>query len=281
MLLAVYTMPLKIKESFNTFKLPSASPGYSIHFMNHRLKPIFLLPILLLYTNMLFAAPNLYVLSLFDNESITSTRAYGGRATIGFGNDELYCTTSFRLYNTDTNTTVHTAKKVFDHASSLTGYMSGNIAYSSHDTFNGTTSAIGCFTLNYTTPFSSFPTLLSACVGVHIRNSWSKYHDRPLWDFDPHLSFSVTQELLDLLYVNLFINTDIPTLHAANLSYWYGFSVSLALNENIMVVIRPMVRLSDFTNESQFVSEREISCSLCWTDSTARNHMKQGIGTWI
>ncbi|MDD4574432.1 MAG: hypothetical protein PHR69_09485 [Sphaerochaeta sp.] len=249
--------------------------------MKHSLKPIFLLPILLLLTNMLLAAPNLYVLSLFDNESITNTRAYGGRATIGFGNDELYSTASFRLYNTDTNTTMNINKKVFDHASSLTGYMSGNIAYSSHDTSNGTTSAIGFCTINYTTPFSSFPTLFSGGVGVHIRNSWSKYHDRPLWDFAPYLSLSVTQGLLDLLYVNLFINTDVPTLRAANLSYWYGCSVSLALNKNIMVVIRPMARLSDFTNESQFVSEREISCSLCWTDSSTKNYMKQGISTWI
>ena len=61
MLLAVYTMPLKIKGSFNTFKLPSASPGYSIHFMNHRLSLFFLLQFTPLYEHAL-AARKLYVL---------------------------------------------------------------------------------------------------------------------------------------------------------------------------------------------------------------------------
>lgn len=252
-----------------------------LHFMNHRLQSILVIPLLLFCSNMLFALPNLCVLGLFSNESISNSKNYGSRISVGFVNEDLYTTANFRFHYPETNTVLHRQKKIHGDNSLLTGCLLNNLAYFSHGIHNGTTSILSAYVLNASTSFTYFPTLISAGIGVHGKCSWSKSYDRKLWYIDPHLSLAVTQGFFDRLYINLFLTTDTLGLRENNLANWYGFAVALALTENLTVVVKPLVRLSDYTNESRFVSEQEISFSVCYTDASSRNHLMQQVGIWL
>jgi hypothetical protein len=230
---------------------------------------------------MLFALPNLYVLGLFSNESISNSKNYGSRISVGFCNEDLYTFANFRFHYPETNTALHRQKKIHGDGSLLTGFLLNNLAYFSHGISNGTTSIVSAYVLKASTPFTYFPTHISAGIGVHGRYSWSKNYDGKLWDIDPHMSLAVTQGFFDRLYVHLFVTTDILCHRENNLSNWYGFAVALALTENLTVVVKPLVHLSDYTNESRFVSEREISFSACYTDATSRNHLMHQTGIWL
>jgi len=251
-------------------------------FMKCRLMSTLIVSLLLTGTNLLGATSNLYMLSLFQSESITSSASYGGRMTLGFGSDDLYGTASFRLQHPDTNITLHMTKRVHGEDSLLSGYLLGNLAYFSHAQDNGATSLTAAYTLEASTPRSGFPTLFRASLGAHGgTNAWSESHDENLWSFAPHVSLSLSQTLFDRLVMNLFVTTDTLCLPESNLSYYYGFSLALAITENLILQVRPLVRLSDYTNESMFVTFKEVSCSICWTDASNREQAMQELGVWL
>lgn len=248
--------------------------------MNYRFKSLLLVLLLVCNADSLWATPNMYMISHFENESISRSPTRGNRITIGFGNEALYGTASFRVLSTDTNMTLHIAQRVHGE-SFLTGYFLGNLAYLSYGLHSGTTSLVAAYNLRASTTNKKLPTLFSAGIGLHGKNSWSRSYDNTLWDIDPHISFSVTQGFSDQLYVNMFVTTDALCMPDNNLSNWYGMAVTMALTKNLMVQVRPLVRFSDFSNESRFVTQHEISCSVCWSEAPHRKHWMQESGVWL
>jgi len=112
------------------------------------------------------------MLSLFSNESITSSSTHGGRITLGFGKEELSGTASFRFQHPVTNITVHLAKRVHGYDSLFPGFLIGNLAYFSHAQDNGGTSLTAAYELGARTPFKDWPSLFRASLGMHGINSW-------------------------------------------------------------------------------------------------------------
>ena len=249
--------------------------------MKRRLQSILLISLLLASTNVIGATPNLSMLSLFSNESVTSDPIHGGRITLGFDDERLSATASIRYNHPDTNVTAHITKRLHGNDSLLRGDFLGNLAYFSHAQYNGATSLTVAYALMARTPFKDWPTLLLASIGVHGISSWSKSYDRNLYSIAPHISLSVSQTFFDRLVMNLFVTTDTLCLPVGNLAYYYGLSVALALTENLIVQVRPLVRLSDYPNESVFVTYREFSVSVCWTDASNRRHVMQALGVWL
>jgi len=249
--------------------------------MNRRMQSILIVLLLLASPNVLGSTPNLYMLSLFISESVTSSTTHGGRITLGFGDEQLSGTASVRFHHPETNITAHMAKQVHGEDSLLSGFLLGNLAYFSHAQDNGATSLTAAYTLRASTPFKDWPTLFKASIGMHGIRSWSKSYDKNLWSIAPHISLSVSQTLFDRLIMNLFITTDTLCLPESNLSYYYGLSLALAITENLILQVRPLVRLSDYTNESVFVIFKEISCSICWTDASNRKQAMEELGVWL
>jgi hypothetical protein len=261
--------------------LPYCFPRLMIIAMNHRLMPILMISLFLSGSFVLGASPNLCMLSLFTNESITSSSTSGSRISLGFGKDAQQITTSFRVQYPESNLTLHVTNRVHGKDSLVTGYLLGNLAYFSHAQDNGAISLTAAYALTATTPFKEWPTLFRASIGVHGINSWSRSYDKNLWNIAPHISLSMSQTLFDRFVMNLFITTDTLCMQESNLSYYYGLSLALAITENLIVQVRPLVRLSDYTNESVFVTLGEVSCSVCWTDITTRKQTIQELGVWL
>jgi len=227
------------------------------------------------------ATPKLCMLGLFANESITSTSPYGARITIGFVQEAVQGTMSFRVQHPESNVTLHREHRVHGHEGFLTGSLLANLAYFSHARDNGATSLTAAYVLSASTPSNEWPTLLRVGVGAHATKFWSNSYDKNLWNVAPHISLSLSQIFFDRLGVNLFTTTDTLCMQESNLSFYYGLSIALALNESLILQVRPLVRLSDYTNESVFVTLREVSFSLCWTDSTTRRQTMQDLGVWL
>ncbi len=227
------------------------------------------------------SAPNLYTLSIFHNESITSSTSDGYRITLGFGTSEFSGTASIRFQYPETNLTVHTTHTVHGEDSLLTGSLMGNLAYFSHTQDNGETSLTAAYALTGRTPCNGWPTIFRASAGLHAISSWSKNYDNTLWSITPHLALSLSQALSDHLYVKLFITTETLCLPEGNLSYYYGLSVALAITENLIVHVRPLLMLSDVPNESMFATLGEVSLSVLWTNDSHRNHVLEELGVWL
>jgi len=122
---------------------------------------------------MLGATPNLYMLSLLTNESLTSSTSYGGRITIGFGDEGLSGTASLRFQHPDTNITAHLTKRIHGKDAWLTGFLLGNGSFFSHAQDNGATSLTLAYALSASTPSNDWPTLFRGSFGVRGSNSWS------------------------------------------------------------------------------------------------------------
>lgn len=249
--------------------------------MNRRLQLILIISLLLSNASDLGCAPNLYMLSLFHNESITSSFAYGGRVTLGFGNEELYSTASVRFQYPETSLTFHTTKRAHGGDSLLSGHAFANLAYFSHAQDNGYASLTAAYALSANTPFPCWSTRLQVSLGAHAITSWSRSYDKALYSIAPHLSVSLSQALFDRLYVKLFITTDTLCLPESNFSYYYGLCLALEVTENLIFQVRPLVRLSDYTYESLFVTLRELSVSVVWTDASNRKHALEELGVWL
>lgn len=249
--------------------------------MKRRLQSILIVSLLLGSTQVLGSTPNLYVLSLFTNESITNTATYGGRITLGAGNDDFSATATLRFQYPQSNITAHLTKKVHGDDSLLTGYLWGNLAYFSHAQDNGATSLTTAYALSASTPFSRWQTIVGASVGSRMTNSWSRNYDKKIWGIAPLISLSVSQTILDRLVIKLFVTTDTLCLPEGNLAYFYGISLALALTEGIIVQVRPLVRLSDYPNESVFVTLKEVSLSVIFTDASNRRHVMRELGVWL
>lgn len=246
--------------------------------MKYRLTAILIISSLIIGTNVLCAVPNLYMLSLFTSESLTSSANSGGRITLGFGNEDLYGTTSLRLQHPDTTMSAHLTKRIHGKNSLLTGNIFGNISYFSHEQYNGSASLLAAYALSLSSPFKNWPTRITAGLGVQGTTFWSKSYDANLLSITPHFSFSLGQTLFDRLALNLFVTTETLCLQESNVSFYYGLSLALAVTENLILHVRPLIRLSDYTNESMFVIFKEISCSLCWTST---KQTIQELGVWL
>ncbi|MBI9096318.1 MAG: hypothetical protein JEY71_15725 [Sphaerochaeta sp.] len=249
--------------------------------MNHRFMPILILSLFALCPFVLGASSSLYMMSLFANESITSTSPYGTRITIGFGQDAVQGTMSFRMQHPQSNVTLHVANRVHGHKGLLTGSLLANLAYFSHAQDNGATSLTAAYVLSASTPSKEWPTLLRVGVGAHVTNFWSNSYDKSLWSIAPHISLSLSQTFFDRLGMNLFTTTDTLCMQESNLSFYYGLSIALAITDNLILQVRPLVRLSDYTNESVFVTLGEVSFSICRTDSSTRKQTMQDLGVWL
>lgn len=248
--------------------------------MKYRLLSVLTISLLVI-TGSLGARPNLSMVSLSLNESVASTSNLASRVTLGFGQEELYGTASFRLQYPDTNLTLHMTKKVHGSKARVTGSLFCNLAYHAYGLDNGTTALIGAYTLKATTQSKHFPTLLSAGVGVQTKSSWSASYDRNLWNVDLYYALSIGQTFFDRLYANLFMATDTLAMREANLSLWYGLSLALALGENLVLVARPLVRVSDRISESFFITEAELAFSLCFSDQQRRRQWMEEMGVWL
>lgn len=252
-----------------------------ISVMNYRSMLICIGSLLVSCSCVLGASPTLYMLSLFANESITSSSPYGARITIGFDEDAQHGSMSFRVQHPESNVTLHGEHRFHGHDSLLTGSLLANLAYFSHAQDNGATSLTAAYVLTASTPSIQWPTLLRVGVGAHATNFWSRSYDKSLWSISPHISLSLSQTFFDRLGMNLFTTTDTLCMQESNLSFYYGLSIALSITENLILQVRPLVRLSDYTNESMFVTLGEVSFSLCWTDSTTRMQTMQDLGVWL
>lgn len=227
------------------------------------------------------ASPQLFMQSLFLNESITSTSEYGNRITMGFGKGSLHTTASLRFQYPETSLTFHATQGSTSSKELVHPLFLANIHYFSHAQNNGSTSALVAFGFSARTPFSPYATMVTTSAGVHMNSSWSKSHDHNLWSFSPHLAISCSQEFMDLLFLTLFITTDTLSLHESQLAFFYGGSAALALSDTLFLVVRPLVRFSDLRNESQFITMREISFAICWAGPSERATMLRDLGVWL
>ena len=249
--------------------------------MKHRLLSTFILIALLCPLSAFGAKPQVYMVSLFANESITSTESYGGRITLGFEGKVLHGGVSVRSQGLKTNLSVFLTKPLHGKDSACEGIVFGNLDYFSYGLDNGATSLIYAYAVRTSTPFKQFPTFTYASIGVHGTSTWSKYYDASLLLLAPYVAISATQGFFDRLYANLFITTDTLCLNGSEYSFCYGGSVSLSITDNMMVVVRPLVRFSDFFTESRFITMTEVSCSILWTDTSSKKHTLQQLGVWL
>ncbi len=249
--------------------------------MKHRLLPIFIVSFLMIGTNGFGASPTLYMFSLLQSESITSSSQYGGSFTLGLGNEDLSGTAVFRLHHPDTTIAVHMQKKVHGNDGPCTGTLLGNLSYFSQGEQNGGTSLTTAYTLTVGTSSRAYPTKIRASLGLHGTGAWSTSHDEILWNIAPHLSLSLGQTLFERLALNLFVTTDSPDLPESHLSFSYALSVALAITDTLIVRVRPLVRFSDNASESLFVTFKELSVSLCITDATKQKQTMQELGVWL
>lgn len=249
--------------------------------MKHRLRLILMVSLLLANTTFLGSRANLCMLSLFQNESITSTSPYGARITLGYGSEDLHGTASVRFQHPDTNITSHLTKRVHGKDSMLTGDVWKNLAFFSHAQDNGHASLIAGYSLSARTPCTGWHTRLTASLGGHLITSWSSGYDKNLFSIAPHLCLSLSQALFDHLFVKLFITTNTLCLPEGNFSYYYGLSLALEASENLILQVRPLVRLSDYPYESMVVTLTELSFSAVWTEASKRKHTVEELGVWL
>lgn len=249
--------------------------------MKYRFRTLTIIFLLLASAFPLCGAPNMYLVSLFTNESVSKNPTLGSRLTVGFGEEALNGSASFRVHTPDTHITLHASRIVHGEGTPFTGFLKGNLAYLSYALHNGTTSLVAAYDLKARTASKKFPTLFSIGIGLHGKSSWSDSYDGYLWNIDPHLSFSVAQGFFDLLHIKLFISTDVLGMPESNFSNWYGVAMTLAITENLMLQVRPLVRFSDFFNESMTITEHEIACSVYWSGIQNRRYWMQEAGVWL
>lgn len=245
--------------------------------MKHHVRSGLIIALLLFSTGSLCADPSLYKLSLFAHENVCTTSPYGGMLTLSLGKEIL---ASIRVHPADTTIAVHLTHIVHGQTSPIRGSLSGSLTYHSYGRHNGTTSLLAAYLFQASTSSKAFPTIFSTSLGLYVRSSWSQNYDNNLWNLGPHIALSVSQGFFDRLYATLFMTTDRLCMPENNFSPWYGLSLAVSLSENLLLVIRPSVRFSDLLWESCFVTARELSCSLCWTNGPSRKRMMQTGGIW-
>lgn len=249
--------------------------------MKHRLLPILIVSLLMLGTNALGAAPPLYVFSLLQSESITSSSRYGCALTLGLGKEDVSFSSGFRIQHPDTTIAVHMQRRIHGSDGPCTGSLLGNLSYFSHGEQNGATSLTVAYTLTASTSSTAYPTQIRASLGLHGAGAWSTSHDEILLNIAPHVSFSVCQTLFDRLALNLAVTTDSLYLPESNLCYSYALSVALLVTDTLIVRVRPLVRLSDYAYESVFVTYKELCVSVCITDASKQRQAMQELGVWL
>jgi hypothetical protein len=204
----------------------------------------------------------------FGNRTVTSTNDFGIAVAAGVqsGSGSILCAARVQVPEIDLAVAaVSESKRSRNGLSFLYG---GKLHSFFHVPTNSKTSFTEFCGVSARTPHDRYWTDLSATVGLQVLGSRSRYYDDILWGFAPHLRATLVQAIGEIGYCTLFVSTDTLLQEESQLSYLYGLSLALRLSDSLFLRVRPMARLSDYPDESLFVTMHELSVSFSWFDGT-------------
>ncbi|WP_320130200.1 hypothetical protein [uncultured Sphaerochaeta sp.] len=203
---------------------------------------------------------------IFFNQSTTSTNDTGFQITYASNHGQWLWEGSLRHQKPETNATFAFFFLQGKPEQRISSWVGTQINYFQHGSSNGSLALSESYTLAIQSTALHNWTQICAGTGVQAINSWSEYHELPLWGVSPYLHVSITQAFRNRIFCSVFIGSNTLTLYKSQLSYFYGGSLSVRISDNILLNLRPLVHLSDLPSESTVITMRQLTLAVIWYD---------------